>query len=161
LRCTRCAAGCSTCPSGFRWNRDLTAVRPSLSQLSTMSEQGEDEISPVARKTESLGADFSKTARVVLLAENFRSSPPGQRWAGVVQSPWKGTRYRHERGSQGISRDSETQSAKDHFVAVAKFQALQHRVDTALTLGCPCGDGVVDAQARVLNAQEAIWRCFP
>jgi hypothetical protein len=159
LRRTRCAAGCSTYPSGLRWSRDLTTVRHSLRQLHAMRKEGEDEIRPGAPETESLGEAFSKTVRVVMPGGSFHSPPSRQRCGGVIQGPSKGARYTHERRSQGIRRGSETLSAKYRFLAVANFQALQHRADTSLTLGCTCGDGVIQMHTPILNAEEAIWRC--
>jgi uncharacterized protein (DUF4415 family) len=43
-----------------------TIVRRSLSQIRAMRERGEDRTSPHAPEAESLGADFWKTARVVM-----------------------------------------------------------------------------------------------
>ena len=34
-------------------------------------------------------------------------------------------------------------------MTVANFQALQHSADTALTLGCTCGDGIMQTYALV------------
>ena len=136
-------------------------MRHSLSQLSAVREQGEDETSPDAPETESLGADFSKSVRVVMPGGgNACSSPPRQRCGGVVQGPWKGTRYTHGR-SYGIPRGSGTLKAKFRFVAVANFLAIQHRADSSLTRGCTCGDGVMQTHSRILNAEEAIWRGSP
>ena len=43
-----------------------TIVRHSLSQVRTMRERGEDKTSPDAPEAESLGAEFWKSARVVM-----------------------------------------------------------------------------------------------
>lgn len=43
-----------------------TMVRRTFSQIETMRERGEDRTSPDAPEAESLGADFWKTARVVM-----------------------------------------------------------------------------------------------
>ena len=43
-----------------------TIVRHSLSQVRAMRERGEDRTSPDAPEAESLGADFWRTARVVM-----------------------------------------------------------------------------------------------
>lgn len=43
-----------------------TIVRHSLSQVRAMRERGEDKTSPDAPEAESLGADFWRTARVVM-----------------------------------------------------------------------------------------------
>ena len=43
-----------------------TIVRHSLSQVRTMRERGEDKTSPNAPEAESLGAEFWKSARVVM-----------------------------------------------------------------------------------------------
>ena len=55
-----------------------------------MREQGKDETSPDAPEAESLGADFWRTAHVVMPGGNFCPSAPQQRRGGVVQSQWKG-----------------------------------------------------------------------
>jgi len=47
-------------------NEKSTIVRHSLSQVRTMRERGEDKTSPNAPEAESLGAEFWKSARVVM-----------------------------------------------------------------------------------------------
>lgn len=47
-------------------NEKSTIVRHSLSQVRTMRERGEDKTSPDAPEAESLGAEFWKSARVVM-----------------------------------------------------------------------------------------------
>jgi len=47
-------------------NEKSTIVRYSLSQVRTMRERGEDKTSPDAPEAESLGAEFWKSARVVM-----------------------------------------------------------------------------------------------
>jgi len=47
-------------------NEKSTIVRHSLSQIRAMREHGEDKTNPDAPEAESLGADFWKSARVVM-----------------------------------------------------------------------------------------------
>jgi uncharacterized protein (DUF4415 family) len=47
-------------------NEKSTIVRRSLSQIRALRERGEDKTSPDAPEAESLGADFWKSARVVM-----------------------------------------------------------------------------------------------
>ena len=47
-------------------NEKSTIVRHSLSQVRTMRDRGEDKTSPDAPEAESLGAEFWKSARVVM-----------------------------------------------------------------------------------------------
>ena len=47
-------------------NEKSTIVRHSLSQVKAMRERGEDKTSPDAPEAESLGAEFWKSARVVM-----------------------------------------------------------------------------------------------
>jgi len=47
-------------------NEKSTIVRHSLSQVGAMRERGEDKTSPDAPEAESLGAEFWKSARVVM-----------------------------------------------------------------------------------------------
>lgn len=47
-------------------NEKSTIVRHSLSQVRTMRERGEDKTRPDAPEAESLGAEFWKSARVVM-----------------------------------------------------------------------------------------------
>jgi uncharacterized protein (DUF4415 family) len=47
-------------------NEQSTIVRHSLSQIEAMRDRGEDQTSPDAPESESLGAEFWKSARVVM-----------------------------------------------------------------------------------------------
>jgi hypothetical protein len=53
-------------------NEKSTIARHSLSQVKAMRYRGEDQTSPNAPEAESLGADFWKSARVVMAAERRR-----------------------------------------------------------------------------------------
>ena len=92
-------------------NEKSPTVRHSLSKIKAMRERGQDQTSPEAPEAESLGAEFWSSARVVIAGrEDLRTSAPGQRCGGLVQSQREGASDPYECRAPGLRRGPEALS---------------------------------------------------